>query len=521
MNKIVIVEKYPTNYNYSSIFPFDFDRLSLIDEKKDKLLKKDINLDIESLKTDYEYIILIGADPCKFVAGITSVTEYQGYLVDGKYLAMLNPLAVNMRPSLENSFNKSINDIIKVIIGDQIINIKDYDVKGYQSEEEIMNHLNHLNTLVDAGLTHIALDTETSALYPRDGYVMGISMSYKKEQGIYADSMYITEEVVNQLQKLINRVTIVFHNAKFDIKMLAYHFGLVFPKWEDTLLEHYVLDETEGSHGLKQLAIKFTKLGDYASDLDTYKRDYCKRHKVKLKDFTYDLVPFDIMYKYASLDTAATIEIHNILYPEIQKNKELSNVYKRLLKEGTSFLIDVEENGIPINIELTNQFIEDINEEIKELTISLYNYEEIKLVERTKNVLFNVNSTAHKSYLFFDILGLPIHHKTDTGNPSTDAETIEAIASLHPLPEIINTIMKLKKVKSTYLEKFMTGVDYDGRLRTGFNLHTTTSGRLSSSGKLNAQQLPKKDKRPKKCIEAKPGFSIVSQDQHRSPTIAI
>ena len=72
--------------------------------------------------------------------------------------------------------------------------------------------------------------------------------------------------------------------------------------------------------------------------------------------------------------------------------------------------------------------------------------------------------------------------------------------------------MKLKKVKSTYLEKFLAGTDKDGRLRTGFNLHMTSSGRLSSSGKINAQQLPRKDKRPKKSIEAKPGFKIVSQD---------
>ena len=58
----------------------------------------------------------------------------------------------------------------------------------------------------------------------------------------------------------------------------------------------------------------------------------------------------------------------------------------------------------------------------------------------------------------------------------------------------------------------LAGVDMDGRLRTGFNIHVTTSGRLSSSGKLNAQQLPKDDKTVKNCIEAKEGFSIISQD---------
>jgi len=46
----------------------------------------------------------------------------------------------------------------------------------------------------------------------------------------------------------------------------------------------------------------------------------------------------------------------------------------------------------------------------------------------------------------------------------------------------------------------------------GFHLHTTTSGRLSSSGKLNMQQLPRENKAPKRCIKARSGWQIVSGD---------
>jgi len=52
----------------------------------------------------------------------------------------------------------------------------------------------------------------------------------------------------------------------------------------------------------------------------------------------------------------------------------------------------------------------------------------------------------------------------------------------------------------------------DGRLRAGFHLHTVTSGRLSSSGKLNMQQLPRDDKTVKRCIRAKKDWVIFSQD---------
>jgi len=66
-NNIAVVEKYPSNYNYEALLPFDFDRLSLVDERMDKVLKRDITLDIDLVKEEYEYIILIGKEPSKFV----------------------------------------------------------------------------------------------------------------------------------------------------------------------------------------------------------------------------------------------------------------------------------------------------------------------------------------------------------------------------------------------------------------------------------------------------------------------
>ena len=36
-----------------------------------------------------------------------------------------------------------------------------------------------------------------------------------------------------------------------------------FPRWEDTMLLHYCLEEAVGTHSLKALALRFTDLGDY------------------------------------------------------------------------------------------------------------------------------------------------------------------------------------------------------------------------------------------------------------------
>jgi DNA polymerase I-like protein with 3'-5' exonuclease and polymerase domains len=46
-------------------------------------------------------------------------------------------------------------------------------------------------------------------------------------------------------------------------------------------------------------------------------------------------------------------------------------------------------------------------------------------------------------------------------------------------------------------------------LRSGFNIHGTTSGRLSSSGNLNYQNIPRDNKDIKKLFKARPGYKIV------------
>jgi len=116
------------------------------------------------------------------------------------------------------------------------------------------------------------------------------------------------------------------------------------------------------------------------------------------------------------------------------------------------------------------------------------------------------------------MLGLPVPSKrTATGEISTDAEVMLELAEFHPVPAIISRIAKSKKIKNTYIDKVLLHQDRDGRLRTGFNLTTTTSGRLSSSGTLNMQQLPKKSS-VKGCIRARDGYAIISMDLSAAET---
>ena len=64
-------------------------------------------------------------------------------------------------------------------------------------------------------------------------------------------------------------------------------------------------------------------------------------------------------------------------------------------------------------------------------------------------------------------------------------------------------------MSGTYISNIKQGLDTDGRLRSGFNIQGTTSGRLSSSGNLNYQNIPRDNKDIKKLFKARDGFKIV------------
>jgi len=344
--------------------------------------------------------------------------------------------------------------------------------------------------------------------------MLGVSISYKSKHGRYILCDAMDENSVELLQKICDTFTIVFHNMKFDYKMLSYHLGLTFnrKKVHDTMVMHYVLDETD-SHGLKALALKYTDYGDYDSELDDFKKSYCAQNGILQDDFTYDLIPFDTISRYASIDTAVTYDLFMKFWPIVQANDKLRYVYETILVPGTLFLMDMEEVGIPISQERMAAANLYLDEQIAKAKEVVYGFEEVKRFEQDTGKIFNPNSVMQLRVVLFDYLGLsPTGKKTATGAISTDAEVLEQLSEEHPLPAAILKVRQLGKIQNTYISKILPELDRDGRIRTNFNLIFTTSGRLSSSGKFNAQQIPRDNPIIKGCIKAPAGFKIVSQD---------
>ncbi len=508
MKKVALIDKAPNRTRYSDYFPFEYDHYHMSSVPITKLLKKDVDLEVDL--SPYDLVILVGSEAAKEYAKVTSVTNMAGQIVNDKFICITNPSMLSFKPEGKPDFQRALDKIVKFYNDESKPEVVG-DFAGISDTEEAKSYLVEILQNAEG---YVAWDTETTALYPRDGHVLGVSLSYKLKQGRYIITDCLDEECIELLQNIADKFFTVFHNMKFDYKMLNYHLGIKFPrdKVHDTMVMHYVLDEND-SHSLKQLALKYTDYGAYDDALDEFKKAYCSSNSILQDEFTYDLIPFDVIAIYAAKDTGVTLELFHKFLPIVQKSEKFMWVYKNLLLEGTLFLMDMEEVGIPVSKERMAAAKKYLDERILEAKEVIYEFDEVKQFEKNEGKIFNPGSVMQLRTILFDYLQLsPTGKRTATGAISTDAEVLKQLAEEHPLPAAILTVRQLTKIQNTYINKILPELDRDGRIRTNFNLIFTTSGRLSSSGKFNAQQIPRDDPIIKGCLKAPLGYKIVSQD---------
>ena len=509
--KVALIDKAPNRTDYVRHFnnEFEFDHYHLCSTETKKVLKRDVDIEIDL--DAYDWIILVGSEALQNFTSERSITEHSGRLIDDKFLPVINPAMLAFKPEARRSWEESLKNILGYISGElKPVDISTDTFYGIDNKEEAIVWIKEA---LDAPTGYIACDTETTGLYPRDGHILGLSLAYCRDHAVYILTDVVDEEVEILLQKLFTKKITVFHNAKFDLAMLEYHFNFEFPRIEDTMLMHYMLNENPGTHGLKQLALKHTKYGNYEQELHDYIAGYCKRNGVLKSQFTWESIPFDVMQVYAAMDAAVTFELYELMLEALTKNPKLVKVYKDILIPGMLFLKDCQDNGVPFDRRRLEEAQNLMEADIQEAIEKLYSFKEVQMFEKAQGKEFNPNSTVQLRSLLFDAIGLqPTGKKTGTGAHSTDAEVLGRLADQHPVPNLILDIRQKSKIKNTYLDKIIPQLDRDSRLRTNFNIHSTTSGRLSSSGKLNMQQIPRDNPIVKGCIRAKEGNQIVAMD---------
>ena len=507
MNEVCFVfasaaEKNPDKVINKYLKGVEYDTKFLHSGSKDKILKKDIDLDMEELN-GYKIMCPIGADALKYVAGMTGIQKYNGVFIEKKYLPIMHPNICIIKPQMEDEIQRAFAQIPKLLSGEDLqTHEKDYCFIETQSQLD-----SYMKELEDA--TTLVVDIETTSVSPHTGVILGIAISTRPHQGLYVSSELVYKHK-QWFHDLFKNRKCIFHNSKFDTNYMETEIGFEFPDYEDTMLLHYCLEEAVGTHGLKPLALRFTDLGDYERELDDYKKSWARKNKVKLADFNYGMLPSDILAPYACKDADATFQLYMKFWPLVEKSEEFLRLYKDILMPATHAMKRLEKNGGPINIEQVNHLTEQYTIDMEECHEEIMMSDAVQRFERTQGKDFNPNSTYHLRELFFNILSMKVTKKTETGAPSTDKEVLANMG--HPLADAILDLREKSKLAGTYISNIRKGVDKDGRLRSGFNIHGTTSGRLSSSGNLNYQNIPRDNKDIKKLFKARPGYKIIQCD---------
>ena len=116
MAEVALIETKPTSTNFDKYFEFEFERFALCsDSSKQKILKKDVDLEFDP--DNFDWIILVGAEPFKHFTRKSSVTEYNGKIIDEKFMALINPAIIKFKPEAKKNFEEAVDSISGYVSG--------------------------------------------------------------------------------------------------------------------------------------------------------------------------------------------------------------------------------------------------------------------------------------------------------------------------------------------------------------------------------------------------------------------
>lgn len=408
--------------------------------------------------------------------------------------------------------------------------------------------------LVDVDL---ACDIEAFSLKHYFAGIGTISMAWNKHEGIAFPVDLAGPKLAPGIRDLLRQffterakrgtTKTIWHNGSYDCYVLIYQLfmqdlldtdGLLrglevfMPGFEDTQLITYLATNSCAGNqlGLKAQAQEFA--GNYMVDVS---------------DITQ--VPLPRLLEYNLVDSLAAWFVYEKYYDTMVRDQQLG-VYEELFKPCIADIIQMQLTGLPLDMEevkrgkaemeghrdaavnairvmpavvelerrLTDNYVAKKNAEYKKKRITAAD------VAHLDDCKLNLNSPLKLQCLLYEVMGLPVISVTDTKQPSTDGDTIEALinhATLQEHRELLQHLIDFKavdKILTSFIPAFEAApMALDGwhYLFGFFNLGGTLSGRLSSNGP-NLQNLPATGSRYakmiKKMFKAPPGWLFVGLD---------
>ena len=300
---------------------------------------------------------------------------------------------------------------------------------------------------------------------PKENYhkeeMLGISVVVDNKGFFIEKSLLNNSELISELKKK-EICTIDVKKVYVSLKKL----GITLNKFSfDLGLASYIVNPSYSAVDSKSMYEKFIE-----TNIPYLEEVYGKNAK-------HEVPSMEVYGKYS---------IDKVSYLETVKS-EIDNVLtseqKKLLYEVEISLAvvlgDMELNGFRISKNRLNEIGEFVLNEIKRLEKEIY---ELCGFE------FNISSPKQLGEVLFEKLAIAKGKKNKTGYV-TNAETLEKLAEIHPVPMKVLEYRKYSKLYSTYVVGLIDMMFDDGKVHTIFKQSLTLTGRLSSV-EPNIQNIP-------------------------------
>ena len=335
----------------------------------------------------------------------------------------------------------------------------------------------------------VAVDTETDCLNCVSGELVGISLCVGAGRACYIPVGHQTggdgllaerpdqlsaQEVCGALEPLLTDpgVLKVFHNAKYDLTVLARH-GVTVAPLDDTLVMSFDLDagRVQG-HGMDELA---KTLLDH--QCLTFK-EVCGTGKAQC---SFAEIPLDRATEYAAEDAEVTWRLWQQLRLRLP-TEGATRVYQRVDRPLVPVIAGMEGRGVLVDRTHLSRLSTEFQGQIATVEAE---------VHTLAGGPFTIGSPKQLGEVLFDRLGLKGGRKGKSGVWSTDVNELERLEREGvPIARKVLEWRQLSKLKTTYTDALQEQIDgRTGRVHTSYSLSGAQTGRLSSTDP-NLQNIP-------------------------------
>ncbi|MFO1494781.1 MAG: DNA polymerase I [Lysobacterales bacterium] len=353
-----------------------------------------------------------------------------------------------------------------------------------------------------------AFDTETTSLDAQRAELVGVSFAVEPGHAAYVPvghdypgtpRQLPLDQVLAALKPLLEdpaRPKIAQH-GKYDLNVLT-RYGIAMAGLRyDTMLESYVWNSTATQHNMDALAKRYL-----AVDTVHYEDVAGKG----AKQISFSQVGLDEACQYAAEDADITLRLHQALWPRLQAVPTLASVFADIEMPLAPVLAKMERTGVLIDAQLLRLQSNELGHAMIRLQSEAH---------ALAGHPFSLDSPKQLAQVLFESRGLPIKHRTPSGQPSTNEEALEELAEVDELPRKILDYRSLAKLKGTYTDKLPELIHPGtGRVHTSFHQAVAATGRLSSSDP-NLQNIPirtPEGRRIRQAFIAPPGWLVLAAD---------